>query len=45
MKIFGTENTPTIGSLNLRVVTDYTLQYKTMENLHSKTDKHTVSLI
>jgi len=33
-----------------RVVTEYvtqynTIQYNTMENLHSKTDKHTVSLI
>jgi len=24
---------------------DLTLQYNTMKNLHSKTDKHTVSLI
>jgi len=26
-------------------ILSYTIQYNTMENLHSKTDKHTVSLI
>jgi len=36
----------TSNALVTLVLTEYnTIQYNTMKNLHSKTDKHTVSLI
>ena len=45
-KIYLSSNFTTLPFLvNLDLSAVYTIQYNTMENLHSKTDKHTVSLI